>query len=81
MTYVIKTAEGWKPWLPLCQPCPNSNQLEGVYRPEPIEKVQASLNERMKRWAAAMQYNDSRIRMFSGDNFNEPLHGGFGEKL
>lgn len=81
--YCIMTKNGWRPWLPLNAPAPNSNHLEGVYRPEPIEKVRSTLSERMSRFLAAnsIQNGIEKQQHFRGDSFREPLYGSFGEKL
>lgn len=78
----IKTAEGWKPWLASYKVCSNSNKLEGVYRPEPIEEVRVKLKSRLARWSYEMNNGNTLMNpAFSGDSFKEPLFGAFGEKL
>lgn len=37
MTVHIKTADGWKPWLPANAPACNHNQLEGVFKEVSLE--------------------------------------------
>jgi len=83
MTYMIKTAAGWRPFLALNVPCPNSNDLQGVYRPEPIEVVQKKYESRLTRFLAAngIQNRMEKMHYFRGDSFIEPIHGAFGEKL
>lgn len=81
MTYVIMTDRGWRPFHALNAPCPNSNDLQGVYRPQLTAIVQNSNDSRADRWIEAMQYEATRKNLFSGDNFNEPIMGAFGEKL
>jgi hypothetical protein len=79
--YMIMTDRGWRPFHALNKPCANSNSLEGVYRPETIERSRGLLAKRFERWAADMQYEETRKNKFSGDRYNEPLFGAFGEKL
>ena len=81
MSLYIKTEQGWKPLLISFAPCPNSNDLQGVYRPENIEVVKVKLRSRLDRWIRDMQYDDDRRNKFSGDSYSEPLFGAFGEKL
>ncbi len=79
----IKTAEGWKPWLPSYRVCSNSNKLEGVYRPENIDVVRVKMVSRIERFLAAnaVGNNLDKQQYFSGDSFNEPMYGAYGEKL
>jgi len=62
--------------IPGCTPAPR----EGIYRPEPIEKVRAELAARAERFIHALdtdQYGSS----FRGNEFIEPLFGPYGNKL
>lgn len=79
---LIMTAEGWQQ-LGNGKVCSNHNKLEGVYRPEPIETVLQQLEGRRQRFLAAngIQNMMDKQHYFSGDHFNEPLVGAFGEKL
>lgn len=79
----IKTADGWKPWLPTCVPCPNSNDLQGVFQSEPIEKVQQELEPRISRFVFANGVGNmiEKQQYFRGDAFIVPLYGAYGEKL
>lgn len=74
----IKTEDGWQPLQVVCS---NHNKLEGVYRPTPLDRILLELTGRRDRWSAAMQFEDTRRNQFSGDHFNEPLFGAFGEEL
>ena len=79
--YMIMTDRGWRPFHELNKPCPNSNDLKGVYRPGDITVNRGLLAKRFERWAADLQYEETRRNKFSGDHYNEPLFGAFGEKL
>ena len=83
-------AEGraiYKPLVISFSPCPNSNNLEGVYRSEPIEKVQKQLSSRMERFLRANAIGSmlDKQQYFRGDHFIDngyaPMTGAFGEKL
>lgn len=81
--YYIKTAEGWKPWLASYVACSNSNDLKGVFKPEPIEVVEKKLDGRIERFLRAngIQNMSEKVAHFRGNSFPEPLFGAFGEKL
>lgn len=87
MSLYIKTADGWRPLVISFSPCPNSNDLQGVYRPEPIEKVQRQLSARMQRFLLANSIGSmlEKQQYFRGHEFIDrgyaPLTGAFGEKL
>lgn len=81
MTYVIMTDRGWRPFHELNKPCPNSNELQGVHRSEGVEKTRGLLARRFERWKADMEFEETRRNKFSGDHYNEPLFGAFGERL
>lgn len=83
MSLYIKTEDGWKPlWISFA-PCSNSNDLQGVYRPEPVEVVQQKLQPRIARFLAANGLGSmlEKQQYFRGDHFIEPLFGAFGEKI
>lgn len=82
MLYIM-TAEGWKPWVASCIPCPNSNKLEGVFRPEPIEQFRKKYASRLERFLEANAIGNllDKQHYFNGDSFIEPMYGAFGEKL
>ena len=53
---------------------------ESIFRPDPLDVVQAQLAARTKRFIVALdtdQYGES----FRGKEFSEPLFGPYGEKL
>lgn len=85
MSYLM-TATGWVN-LGECRACSNSNNLEGVYRPEPIEKVQMELGARIRRFNEANGIQNMMLKQhhFSGHSFldhgHPPLRGAFGELL
>lgn len=83
MSLYIKTEKGWRPLVISFAPCSNSNDLQGVYRPEPIEKVRVQLRSRMERFLTANNLGNmlDKQHYFRGDHFIEPLFGAFGEKL
>lgn len=63
--------------IPGCTMAPR----EGIYRPLSQERAQMENDARFARWAASMQEKETRIAHFSGDRYNEPIFGAFGEKL
>ncbi len=79
--YMIMTDRGWRPFHALNKPCPNSNDLQGVYRPQEIGAVRTALAVRALRWERDIQFEEDRKNKFSGDSYNEPIFGAFGEKL
>lgn len=87
---VGKDAQGkaiYRPWVITFAPCANSNDLQGVYRPEPVEQVQRKMRSRTERFLAANGIGSYLEKMvhFRGDHFLDngypPLTGAFGEKL
>ena len=82
MLYIM-TSEGWKPWLPTCVPCSNSNDLQGVYRDVPINEVERDLDIRIDRFLFANGIGSmvEKQQYFRGNHFIVPLHGAFSEKL
>jgi len=78
--YMIKTDRGWLPFHALNKPCPNSNDLQGVFRPADLKTVRPLLAARAARFAAALD-TDQYGMSFRGDSFAEPIFGAFGEKL
>ena len=79
----IKTARGWKLWIPSCIPCSNSNDLKGVFTATPIKQVQREMSERADRFCSELSnyhpvHNGGAFR---GHHFVEHLEGAFGEKL
>lgn len=82
MLYIM-TSNGWKPWLPTCVPCSNSNNLQGVYRGEALSVVQEKLKPRIDRFLTALDnfHPVNHGHEFRGDHFIEPLFGAYGEKL
>jgi len=82
MSLYIKTADGWKPLVISFAPCSNSNDLQGVYRPEPIEAVRAQYASRLTRFIRANGLSMMEKQAhFRGHSFIEPIYGAFGEKL
>lgn len=65
--------------IPGCTMAPR----EGIYRPEPIEQVRQKMHWRIERFLAAnaIGNNLAKQEFFSGDSFNEPIFGAYGEKL
>lgn len=80
MSVWIKTAQGWRPFAKACE---NSNDLQGVYMPTPIEEARAWNSERADRFNVANSIGNKMEKMhhFRGDHFPEPLYGAFGETL
>ena len=83
MGYYIKTAEGWRE---IPKECPNSNQLEGVYRPMPQDMMHFLLQQRCDRFCAALSSEAPGSTcgdptQFRATEFIEPIFGAFGEKL
>jgi hypothetical protein len=76
----IKTADGWREF-PLV--CPNSNKLEGVYRPTSPKILAFVMDVRVERFCAALHayHPVHNAGDFRGDHFVEPLTGAFVEKL
>lgn len=75
----IMTINGWRP---LHVPCTNTNQLEGVYRPEVIDEVRKKMPSRLERFLEANAKSImEKQQHFRGHHFIEPLYGAFGEKL
>lgn len=72
----------YRPWLPACVPCSNSNDLQGVYRPAHISEARRQIAERLERFLAANALGSmDKQAHFRGDNYIEPIYGAFGEKL
>lgn len=76
----IMTALGWREFH---KECPNSNKIEGAYRPGNPEIGALVMAGRTERFCHALAdfhpvHNASQFR---GDHFIEPLYGAFGEKL
>lgn len=82
MSLYIKTEHGWRPLAISFAPCSNSNDLQGVYRPEDIEAVRARMPSRIERFCRAngLSMMDKQA-YFRGHSFIEPIYGAFGEKL
>ena len=76
----IKTVDGWRE-LPLV--CPNSNTLEGVYRPTNPDILGYVMRTRAERFCRALHefHPVHNAGEFRGDHLVEPLFGAFGEKL
>lgn len=77
MTFYIKTAEGWKPWVAAIPVCGNSNDLQGVYRPTSHELCQRKLAAHAAAFCDILANGSMR----QIKDFNYRLHGAFGEKL
>lgn len=75
--YMIKTENGYRPFLELNRPCPNSNQLEGVFRPQTMEQAQAETAVRAEAFCKLVESGD----MYAIKSFNPPMTGAYGEKL
>jgi hypothetical protein len=83
MSLYIKTENGWRPLVISFAPCPNSNDLQGVYRPDDRDELPKKMRGRLERFLAANNIGNmlDKQHYFSGDSFNEPMFGAFGEKL
>ena len=84
MSLFIKTEQGWRPLWISHAPCSNSNDLQGVYRPEDIEVVKVKVRSRLERFFAANACGSmlEKQHYFRGNDFiDTPIYGAFGEKL
>lgn len=87
MTWHIKTAEGWRPWVAAVPVCSNSNDLQGVHRSDPLDVIQAYLAKRRERFLLANgeQNMTTKQQYFSGHTFldkgHQPMVGAYGETL
>lgn len=83
MSLYIKTEQGWRPLIISFAPCPNSNDLKGVYRPDNRDDLPKQLEGRLARFLRANNIGNmlDKQHHFRGDHFNEPIFGAFGEKL
>lgn len=63
--------------------CSNANDVQGVFCPENIEDVRERVGSRVDRFlqANSIGNNLAKQEFFSGDSFNEPLFGAYGERL
>ena len=79
----IMTERGWRPWHASNRPCPNSNDLQGVFRPQTKEEAEAEVAKRIPRFLEANGIQNLMLKQqyFSGNSFIEPISGPFGEKL
>lgn len=77
MTFMIKTANGYRPWVAAIPVCDNHNQLHGVFRNIPQEQAQRENDERADRFCKLMVSGD----MLAIKSFNEPIFGAYGERL
>lgn len=82
MLYIM-TARGWQLWVPSCIPCPNSNDLKGVFTSTPLKEVQRKMSDRTDRFCSELDnfHPVTNAGAFRGHEFVEPLVGAFGEKL
>lgn len=79
----IMTARGWRPWHASNLPCSNSNDLQGVFRPQTKEEAEAEVAKRIPRFLEANNIQNMQLKQafFSGNSFIEPIFGPFGERL
>lgn len=87
MSLFIMTEKGWRPLWISHAPCSNSNDLQGVYRPEDIEVVKPRMRSRVQRFLEANGIGNmlEKQHYFRSDEFSDngyaPMKGAFGEKL
>lgn len=83
MSLYIKTENGWRPLVISFAPCPNSNDLQGVYRPDDITDLPKKMEGRIARFLEANGIGNmmEKQHYFRGDSFDEPIFGAFEEKL
>jgi hypothetical protein len=83
MSLYIKTEQGWRPLVISFAPCSNSNDLQGVFRPENRDDLPRKMEGRIARFLKANAIGNmmEKQHFFRGDSFDEPIYGAFGEKL
>lgn len=55
MTICIKTERGWLPWIAAIPVCGNSNDLQGVFRPDSIEEAQIKTGMHATHYARCIE--------------------------